>query len=55
MIGLVEVGGRVLVLGAVAAAHVTATQTQAKVHPGIATLQAFLATSRASGDFLDLI
>jgi hypothetical protein len=41
--GRVEMLGRVLILGAIATADVTADQTHAQMHPRIPTLQTFLA------------
>jgi hypothetical protein len=43
MMHFVEVLGRVLVLGRIAATHMPARQTQAQMHPRIAHLDAFFA------------
>src|SRR5713226_8236443 len=51
----VEVRGRVLVGGAVAATHVTAGHAEPKVHPRAAHAQAVLAPIGAGGDFADLV
>jgi hypothetical protein len=43
MVHFVKVFSRVLVLGRIAAPHMSARQTQAQMHPGIAHLYAFFA------------
>jgi len=53
--GLTKMCGRVLVLGAVAAAHMPAGHAEAQVHPLVADLKAILTTVPASRDFVDLI
>jgi hypothetical protein len=45
----------VLVLGGIAAAHVTAAQAQPQVHPGIAHLQALFASTTTRFHVLHLI
>jgi hypothetical protein len=52
---LVEMGGGVLVGGAVAASDVTANHAEAEVHPRAAHPQAVLATVGACFDFMDLV
>jgi hypothetical protein len=47
--------GRVLVLGAVAAAHVPAAHAEPQVNPLVADPEAILTPVRASRDFVDLI
>src|ERR1700737_356056 len=53
--GGVEMLGRVLVLGRVAAADVTAAHAQAQVHPGIAHRHALLAALRPRRDSLHVL
>jgi hypothetical protein len=48
-------GGGVLVLGAVAAAHMPAGHAQPQVHPAVADPKAILTTVGARRDFMDLI
>jgi hypothetical protein len=55
MLGGVKMFCGVLVLRGVAAADVTATQTQAEVHPGVAHLEALFAAFGLGLDALDLI
>jgi len=51
----VKVLGRMLVLGAIAAAHMSADQAQAQMHPAIAHPQTLFAPVGAGGHFADLI
>jgi hypothetical protein len=55
MLGAVEVLGGMLVLGRVATADMTALETQAKVNPGVACLNAVLADVRVGFGELYLI
>jgi hypothetical protein len=55
MLRLVEMFGGVLILGRVAAADVSATETQTKVHPGVAGLNAVLTDVRGSGSNLNIV
>jgi hypothetical protein len=55
MADFVEVCGRVLMRRAVAAADVTTTHAESKVHPRAAHAQAVLAPVGAGGDFADLV
>jgi hypothetical protein len=50
-----EMFGGVLVLGRVAAPHVTARQTQAQVHPGVAEFETFFTALLGCASDLDLI
>jgi hypothetical protein len=49
MLGVMEVLGRVLVLGRIAATDVSAFQAQAEMNPGVAHLQTFLAAFATGG------
>jgi hypothetical protein len=51
----VEVLGRVLVLRAVATAHMPAAQAKSQVQPGVAHFQALFAALPAGMNFADLI
>ena len=53
--GLTKMRGRVLVWGAVAAAHMPAGHAEPQVHPACADPEAILTPVRASRDFVDLI
>ena len=55
VLGPTEVFGRMLVPGAVAAAHVTAVKAHAEVDPGVAGLEALLSTIRVRTDVADRI
>src|SRR5258708_28122655 len=55
MADFVEVCGRVLMRGAVAAPDVTTDHAEPKVHPRAAHAQAVLAPVGACGDFADLV
>jgi hypothetical protein len=55
MLGRVKMLRGVFVLGGIAAAHVPAAQTQPKVHPTVAHLQAFFAAFGSWLHALDLI
>lgn len=49
MISLVKVLGSVFILGVIAAADVSASEAETKVHPGVAHFKAFFATFRGIG------
>jgi hypothetical protein len=55
MLGFMEVLGGVLILGRIAAAHLAAYQAQSQMHPGVAYLQAFLASAFVGVFEFDLI
>ena len=55
MVGRVEMPGRVLVLGRVAAAHMSTGETEAQVDPGISHFQTVLTSLGARCDVLCLI
>jgi hypothetical protein len=55
MLCLVEMFGGVLVLGRVATTHMSTSQTQAQMHPGIAGLNTFLTYMYGRGFDFDLI
>src|SRR5215831_20901183 len=55
MVGRVEMFGRMLVIGRVAAAHVTTGEAEAQVDPGFSHFQTVLTALGARGDFLYLI
>jgi hypothetical protein len=55
MLGAMKVLSGVLVFRRIAAAHVPARQTEAKMHPPIASLQALFASSSVGLNILDLI
>lgn len=55
MIGCVKMFGSVLVLGRVAAAHMSTYETEAQVDPCISRFQTVLASISARGDFMYLI
>jgi hypothetical protein len=55
MVGRVEMLCSMLVLGIVAAADMTADETDTQMHPGITYFQALLATIRARCDLSDLV
>src|SRR5579864_6391966 len=54
MLRLMKMFGGVLILRRVAAAYVTALETQAQMHPGVMHLKTFLAAFAAGSNFLDL-
>ena len=55
MVGRVEMPGGVLVLGRVAAAHMSTGETEAQVDPGISNFQTVLTSIGAWCDFVYLI
>jgi len=55
MLGRVKVLGRVLILRGIAAADVPAFQAQSQMDPGVANLEALLASARVGLDVLDLV
>jgi hypothetical protein len=50
MFRVMEVFGRMFVLGGIAAANMSTNQTQAQMHPAISNLKTFLAALSAGGD-----
>jgi hypothetical protein len=55
MLGGMEVFGGVLILGGVAAADMAADQAHAEMHPPVAALEAFLASTGVGADILNLV
>jgi hypothetical protein len=55
VLGGVKMLGRVFVFGRIAAAHVAAAQAQAQMNPGIAHLEAFLASAGVRLHVLNLV
>jgi precorrin-6B methylase 1 len=51
----VEMFGGVLVFGGVTTTHLSARKAQTKVHPGVASLQALLATVGFLRNLVDLV
>jgi hypothetical protein len=55
VVGGMEVLGGVLILGRIAAAHVSAGKAETKMNPGVAQLEAFFAAFRFGVDRLDVL
>jgi hypothetical protein len=55
MLGLMKVFSRVLILGRIAAAHLSAGQAQSQMNPGVADLETLLASAFIGVFEFDLI
>ena len=55
VVGLNEMPGRVLILGGVAAADLSADETHSEVDPGVARLEAFFTAAGVGLNFLNLV